>query len=99
MDNLASHKVSCIGRYFAALYFGRYWHLFPFDLCETAEALQKPTEGNGENDPGQTFGSEGSLGVALPHEQGAGLTVVLNALPLNFDGRTALLGPRREFPW
>jgi hypothetical protein len=25
MDNLASHKVSGIGRYFAALRFGRYW--------------------------------------------------------------------------
>jgi hypothetical protein len=27
MDNLASHKVSGIGRYFAALHFGRYWHI------------------------------------------------------------------------
>ena len=27
------------------------------------------------------------IGVAFPHDRGAGLTVVLNALPLNFDGR------------
>jgi hypothetical protein len=26
MDNLASHKVSDIGRYFAALHFVGYWH-------------------------------------------------------------------------
>ncbi len=30
------------------------------------------------------------IGVAFPHDKGSGLTVVLNALPLNFDGRIVL---------
>ena len=31
------------------------------------------------------------IGSAYPHETGAGLTVVLDALPVNFDGRIYLL--------
>ena len=41
------------------------------------------------------------IGVAFPHDKGSGLTVVLNALPLNFDGRVVLVEPRldpNEFP-
>ena len=41
------------------------------------------------------------IGVAFPHDKGADLTVVLNALPLNFDGRIVLVEPRidrSEFP-
>ena len=34
------------------------------------------------------------IGVAFPHDKGSGLTVVLNALPLNFDGRIVLDEPK-----
>jgi hypothetical protein len=33
------------------------------------------------------------LGVAFPHDRGAGLTVVLRSLPFKFDGRLILLEP------
>ncbi len=36
------------------------------------------------------------IGVAFPHDKGAGLTVLLNALPLNFDGRIVLVEPRAD---
>jgi len=39
--------------------------------------------------------------VAFPHAKGSGLTVILNALPLNFDGRIVLVEPKidpEEFP-
>jgi hypothetical protein len=41
------------------------------------------------------------IGVAFPHDKGSGLTVVLNAVPLHFDGRIVLAEPKRdpsEFP-
>ena len=41
------------------------------------------------------------IGVAFPHDRGSGLTVVLNALPLHFDGRIVLVEPKldpSEFP-
>jgi hypothetical protein len=38
------------------------------------------------------------IGAAFPHDRGAGLTVVLNALPLNFDGRIVLVEPKLEAP-
>jgi hypothetical protein len=38
------------------------------------------------------------IGVAFPHDRGAGFTVVLDALPLNFDGRIVLVEPKREPP-
>jgi hypothetical protein len=41
------------------------------------------------------------IGVAFPHDKGSGLTVILNALPLNFDGRIVLVEPKTdpdEFP-
>jgi hypothetical protein len=41
------------------------------------------------------------IGVAFPHDKGSGLTVVLNALPLHFDGRIVLVEPKidpSEFP-
>jgi hypothetical protein len=34
------------------------------------------------------------LGVAFPHDRGAGLTLVLRTLPLRFDGRLILLEPK-----
>jgi hypothetical protein len=36
------------------------------------------------------------IGVAFPHDRGAGLTVLLNALPLNFDGRIVLVEPKAD---
>jgi hypothetical protein len=36
------------------------------------------------------------IGVAFPHDKGSGLTVVLNALPLNFDGRIVLVEPKLD---
>ena len=33
------------------------------------------------------------IGVAFPHDRGAGLTVFVNALPLSFDGRIVLVEP------
>ena len=41
------------------------------------------------------------IGVAFPHDKGSGLTLILNALPLNFDGRIVLVEPKtdpEEFP-
>jgi hypothetical protein len=37
------------------------------------------------------------LGVAFPHERGAGLTVFINALPLDFDGRIVLVEPSADY--
>jgi hypothetical protein len=37
------------------------------------------------------------LGVAFPHDRGAGLTVFINALPLDFDGRIILVEPSADF--
>src|SRR3981081_4301864 len=34
------------------------------------------------------------IGVTFPHDRGSGLTVVLNALPLHFDGRIVLVEPK-----
>lgn len=43
------------------------------------------------------------IGRAYPHEAGAGLTVVLEALPLKFDGRIVLLelddADHRKLAW
>jgi hypothetical protein len=36
------------------------------------------------------------IGAAVPHDKGAGLTVILNALPL--DGRIVLVEPRMDTP-
>ncbi len=36
------------------------------------------------------------IGVAFPHDRGAGLTVLINALPLKFDGRIVLVEPRDD---
>jgi hypothetical protein len=38
------------------------------------------------------------IGAAFPHDKGAGLTVILNALPLNFDGRIVLVEPKLDAP-
>lgn len=38
------------------------------------------------------------LGAAWPHETGAGLTLIIEALPLNFDGRIVLLEPKVDAP-
>jgi hypothetical protein len=38
------------------------------------------------------------IGAAWPHETGAGLTVVIEALPLKFDGRIVLLEPKHDAP-
>lgn len=37
------------------------------------------------------------LGVAFPHERGAGLTVFINAPPLDFDGRVVLVEPSANY--
>ena len=37
------------------------------------------------------------LGVAFPHDRGAGLTVFINALPLDFDGRILLVEPSADY--
>jgi hypothetical protein len=36
------------------------------------------------------------IGAAFPHDKGAGLTVILNALPL--DGRIVLVEPKADAP-
>jgi hypothetical protein len=36
------------------------------------------------------------IGAAWPHDKGAGLTLQLEALPLNFDGRIVLTEPKGE---
>ena len=36
------------------------------------------------------------IGAAFPHDKGAGLTVILNALPL--DGRIVLVEPKLDAP-
>ena len=38
------------------------------------------------------------IGAAWPHETGAGLTVIIEALPLKFDGRIVLLEPKDDTP-
>lgn len=38
------------------------------------------------------------IGAAWPHDTGAGLTVVIEALPLKFDGRIVLLEPKDDAP-
>jgi hypothetical protein len=41
------------------------------------------------------------IGVAFPHDKGSGLTLILNAFPLNFDGKIVLVEPKadpKEFP-
>jgi hypothetical protein len=38
------------------------------------------------------------IGVAFPHDKGAGLTVILDAMPLNFDGRIVLVEPKLDGP-
>lgn len=38
------------------------------------------------------------IGAAWPHEKGAGLTVIIEALPLKFDGRIVLLEPKSDLP-
>ena len=37
------------------------------------------------------------IGVAFPHDRGAGLTVFLNALPIHFDGRILLVEPSADY--
>lgn len=37
------------------------------------------------------------LGVAFSHERGGGLTVFLQALPLDFDGRIVLVEPSADY--
>ena len=37
------------------------------------------------------------IGVAFPHDRGAGLTLLINALPLRFDGRIVLLEPSADY--
>lgn len=37
------------------------------------------------------------IGVAFPHDRGAGLTVFVNALPLKFDGRIVLVEPSADY--
>jgi hypothetical protein len=37
------------------------------------------------------------IGVAFPHDRGAGLTVFINALPLQFDGRIVLVEPSADY--
>lgn len=36
------------------------------------------------------------IGVAFPHDRGAGLTVLVDALPLHFDGRIVLVEPSAD---
>ena len=36
------------------------------------------------------------IGVAFPHDKGAGLTVILDALPI--DGRIVLVEPKADLP-
>ena len=36
------------------------------------------------------------IGVAFPHDNGAGLTVILDALPM--DGRIVLVEPKADLP-
>lgn len=36
------------------------------------------------------------IGVAFPHDKGSGLTVLLDALPM--DGRIVLVEPKADFP-
>jgi hypothetical protein len=38
------------------------------------------------------------IGAAWPHETGAGLTVIIEPLPLKFDGRIVLLEPKHDAP-
>jgi len=37
------------------------------------------------------------IGIAFPHDRGAGLTVFINALPLEFDGRIVLVEPSADY--
>jgi hypothetical protein len=37
------------------------------------------------------------LGVAFPHDRGAGFTAFINALPLNFDGRIVFVEPSADY--
>jgi hypothetical protein len=37
------------------------------------------------------------VGIAFPHDRGAGLTVFINALPLDFDGRIVLVEPSADY--
>ena len=36
------------------------------------------------------------IGAAWPHDSGSGLSIQLEALPLNFDGRIVLTEPKGE---
>jgi hypothetical protein len=37
------------------------------------------------------------VGVAFPHDRGAGLTLLIDALPLRFDGRIVLVEPSADY--
>jgi hypothetical protein len=37
------------------------------------------------------------VGVAFPHDRNSGLTVLIDALPLKFDGRIVLLEPSADY--
>ena len=48
----------------------------------------------GEADRGRRKPFLVSIGAAWPHEKGNGLTVQIDSLPLNFNGRVVLLEPK-----
>jgi hypothetical protein len=67
----------------------RLWHLSPSTVCETAEALQKPTEGNGEIDPEETSGV---------HRQDIHSVVFARAYePTAFRGRSSTTAAETSF--